>query len=156
MGVEKKRHWSKEDKHSKKNEIFKKATKVRVKKRKQGLSTGEQNSRLRKRIVKKERKELLTGLITIKKGWENFYRFSNQKLTLVRTVSMECVESLLCRLQWSPWSVQINVNLWQKVGMTGDEEEKQTSPEDSTVLEDGIKNRGLIRFDYILRLKIQS
>lgn len=55
MGVEKKRHWSKEDKHSKKNEIFKKARKVRVKKRKQGLSTGEQNSRLRKRIVKKER-----------------------------------------------------------------------------------------------------
>ena len=82
-----------------------------MKKRKQGLSTGEQNSRLRKRIVKKERKELLTGLITIKKGWENFYRFSNQKLTLVRTVSMECVESLLCRLQWSPWSMQINVNL---------------------------------------------
>ena len=39
-----------------KNEIFKKAMKVRGENRKQGLSTGEQNSRLKKRIVKKERK----------------------------------------------------------------------------------------------------
>ena len=39
--------------------------------------------------------------------------------------------------------------------MSGGEEEKQIPPEESIFLEDGIKNRGLIKFDYFLRLKIQ-